>query len=140
MSLSRVEYLHEVTPEELQYVIRRWFKAATIVLVAKCRLRYSGRAASEAGEAFRLIVIKEDGTVLVHEGTGREPINWQPKAQVLVRDLGGTAEIVAIRSKPKEELRIEVLGSSSVLIARLTTAKFILEKSEKACLGERMVG
>lgn len=131
MSQSRVEYLHEVTPEELQYIIRKWFRAATIVIIARCRLRYSGRAASEAGEAFRLIMIKEDGTVLVHEGVGREPINWQPKAQVIVNDLGDVAEIVAIRSKPKEELRIEILGTSTVLITRLTTAKFVIERGEK---------
>ncbi len=131
MSLGRVEYLHDVTPEELQYVIRKWFRAATIVIVTRCRIHYSGRAASEAGEASRLIIIKEDGTVLVHEGTGREPINWQPKAQVFVRGSGSSVEIVAIRSRPREELKIEVLGPSAVLIVRLTTAKFILEKSEK---------
>jgi len=131
MSLSRVEYLHDVSPEELQYLIRKWFRAATMVIVTRCRIHYSGRASSEAGEASRLVIIKEDGTVLVHEGTGREPINWQPKAQVFVREVEGKTEIVAIRSRPREELRIEVLEPSSVLITRLTTAKFILEKSEK---------
>jgi len=131
MSLSRVEYLHDVSPEELQYLIRKWFRAATLIVVAKCRIYYKGRASSEAGEASRLVIIKEDGTVLVHEGTGREPINWQPKAHVLVRVVKDRAEIVAIRSRPREELRIEILEHSSVLITRLTTAKFVLEKSEK---------
>ena len=131
MSLGKIEYLHNVTPEELQYVVRRWFRAATIVIVTKCKIHYSGRAASEAGEAYRLIIIKEDGTVLVHEGAGREPVNWQPKAQVFVRESGSNVEIVAVRSRPREELRIEVLEPSAVLIIRLTTAKFILEKSEK---------
>ena len=118
-------------PDELAEIVRRFFRVSTIVIAALCRVRYRGRASSEAGYAWRLVVIKEDGTVLVHEGRGREPINWQPQSRVLVRSSRDSAEIVALRARPREELRVEVKGSAAVLIARLSTAKFVLEGGER---------
>lgn len=49
-------------------------KAVTIF--ANCSIRYSGRAESFLLEGDRIIIIKPDKTLLVHQPTGSNPINW----------------------------------------------------------------
>jgi RecB family endonuclease NucS len=129
---ERIESAGCVSSEEIPLIIRKFFKTATITIIAKCSVSYSGRASSEAGEAWRLIIIKEDGTVLIHERAGREPINWQPKAFV-TSYLGGDGEAVikAIRSKPRETLQIHITGDAFIAVARLGSGKFVLEGSEE---------
>lgn len=109
----------EVGAEELPDVIRPLLKSFTIVLVAECSIDYEGRAASKAGRAYRLIIIKQDGTVLVHESGGREPLNWQPKATVRVWYGDDVAYVEAVRARPKERLLIKLYPPITVLAARL---------------------
>ncbi len=49
-------------------------KAVTIF--ANCSIRYSGRAESFLPDGDRIIIIKPDKTLLVHQPTGSAPINW----------------------------------------------------------------
>ena len=117
--------------DEFESLVRRYFRVATIVALINCSIDYQGRAASKAGKAWRLLIIKEDGTVLVHEGKGREPINWQPKSHIVIRRLDNRIELVAIRTKPHEELRIHIEPPIYLLVTRLSTARFILFGAEK---------
>lgn len=87
--------------------------------MAECSIDYEGRAASRAGRAYRLIIIKQDGTVLVHEAVGREPLNWQPKAAVRAWSDEGIAYVEAVRSRPKERLLIKLYPPIMVMAARL---------------------
>jgi len=48
----------------------------TIVFSCKCRIRYSGRAESFLDWGDRIIMIKNDNTLLVHQPTGNTPINY----------------------------------------------------------------
>jgi len=48
----------------------------TIVLGCKCSIRYSGRAESFLGGGDRVIMIKSDKAILVHQPTGNAPINY----------------------------------------------------------------
>lgn len=48
----------------------------SIVFGCNCEIRYSGRAESFLPEGDRIILIKEDGTLLVHQPTGNNPINY----------------------------------------------------------------
>ena len=51
----------------------------TILLLAgDCIVDYRGRARSFLDWGERIIMIKQDGNVLVHQPVMREPINWQP--------------------------------------------------------------
>lgn len=109
----------EVGVEEFPDVLRPLLKSYTVVLVAECSIDYEGRAASRAGRAYRLIIIKQDGTVLVHESSGREPLNWQPKAAVRAWSEGGVAYVEAIRSRPRERLLIKLHPPITVMAARL---------------------
>jgi RecB family endonuclease NucS len=49
-----------------------------LMIIGDCMIDYRGRARSFLDWGERIIMIKQDGTVLVHQSTMREPVNWQP--------------------------------------------------------------
>lgn len=49
-----------------------------LILVGDCMVDYRGRARSFLDWGERVVMIKQDGTVLVHQPLLREPVNWQP--------------------------------------------------------------
>jgi RecB family endonuclease NucS len=71
------------------------------LLVARCEVRYTGRLEAWLREAVRLIMVKADGSVLIHaDAGGYKPLNWmtpptvieeQPD-QIIVRKRGGGGE------------------------------------------------
>ncbi|MEM4255178.1 MAG: endonuclease NucS [Candidatus Norongarragalinales archaeon] len=83
-------------------------KKKLVVCLGNCSIRYKGRAASKLSEGDRLLVIKHDGTFLVHQSTGMKAINYQgPGARVSVGEEGGALVVRAERTKPLHEV-IEV--------------------------------
>ncbi|MEM4519557.1 MAG: endonuclease NucS, partial [Sulfolobales archaeon] len=54
----------------LQELLKKNYKLNTILLVGSCEVMYEGRASSRASEARRLIIIKEDGSLIIHESSG----------------------------------------------------------------------
>ena len=74
------------------------------LLVARCEVRYSGRLNAVLPEAVRLLILKDDGSVLVHDDAGGyKPLNWMT-APTLVEDSG---ERLVVR-KPKTEDVLEI--------------------------------
>jgi len=75
------------------------------LIVARCEVRYTGRLNAYLRESTRLLMVKNDGSVLVHaDAGGYKPLNWMtpPTAieedgdRILVRkrpNRGGTAKI-----------------------------------------------
>jgi len=54
------------------------------LIVARCEVRYSGRLDAMLPEALRLIMIKADGSVLVHaDAGGYKPLNWMTPPTVI---------------------------------------------------------
>ncbi|MBU0979354.1 MAG: endonuclease NucS [Nanoarchaeota archaeon] len=51
-------------------------KNETIIFSVNCNIRYSGRAESFLPDGDRLIIIKQDGTMLVHQPKGSSPVNY----------------------------------------------------------------
>lgn len=51
---------------------------AVVTVSGRCTVSYRGRASSEAPAGTRHVVLKPDGTVLVHDPDGHRPVNWQP--------------------------------------------------------------
>lgn len=51
-------------------------KNESIVFGCTCSIKYSGRAESYLPEGDRIIIIKADNTLLVHQPTGNNPINY----------------------------------------------------------------
>ncbi len=63
-------------------------KSKTIVIGANCSVNYSGRAESFLPFGDRIIIIKADKTLLVHQPAGSNPINYMKEgsAHKLVED------------------------------------------------------
>ncbi|MBD3361391.1 DUF91 domain-containing protein [Candidatus Woesearchaeota archaeon] len=52
----------------------------TVIITCKCSVKYSGRAESKLAEGDRIVLIKADNTLLVHQPKGNAPVNYM-KAQ-----------------------------------------------------------
>ncbi len=51
-------------------------RSSVIILSCLCEIHYSGRAESFLGSGDRIIIIKVDKTLLIHQPTGSNPINY----------------------------------------------------------------
>jgi len=83
------------------------------LVIARCSVDYVGRLSAHLPMATRLILLKADGSVLVHsDGGSYKPLNWM-SPPCRLEESEGTWRVV---SKGGEELRItieEVLHDSS---------------------------
>jgi len=74
------------------------------LLVARCEVRYSGRLTAVLPEAVRLLILKADGSVLVHDDAGGyKPLNWMSGATFIEED----GDTFVVR-KPKAEDVLEI--------------------------------
>jgi endonuclease len=74
------------------------------LLVARCEVRYTGRLTAVLPEAVRLLILKADGSVLVHDDAGGfKPLNWMT-GPTHIEELG---EVLLVR-KPKSEDVLEI--------------------------------
>ncbi len=74
------------------------------LIVARCEVRYSGRLSTVLPPALRLLMIKSDGSVMVHaDAGGYKPLNWMTPPTVIEE----TAEGLAVR-KLKGEDRLDI--------------------------------
>jgi len=105
----------------------------TLLLVGNCWVDYKGRANSKLEPGERIVMIKEDGSVLVHRPAGYEAVNWQPPGCIFhsrVKD--GVLQIRAVRRKPAESLRIYFNNLYLLSIMKLKDAgEFSLYASEE---------
>src|SRR5665647_662700 len=71
------------------------------LIVARCEVTYTGRLTAVLPEALRLLMLKSDGSVMVHADTGGfKPQNWmtpptvieEEDAHIVVRKRAGTTE------------------------------------------------
>jgi endonuclease len=76
------------------------------LLVARCSVRYSGRLTAVLPEALRLIIVKADGSVLVHaDAGGYKPLNWMTPPTVLEE----SPQAIVVRKRAgKSEDRLEI--------------------------------
>src|SRR4030042_5995482 len=79
----------------------------TLIVAGKCHVHYMGRAKSPLEPGERLLIIKEDGSLLVHRPVGYEPFNWQPAGSVFhVQSKDNALEVHGVRQKPRESVRV----------------------------------
>jgi RecB family endonuclease NucS len=81
------------------------------LLVARCEVRYSGRLTAVLPEAVRLLILKADGSVLVHDDAGGyKPLNWMT-GPTLVEELGDVLVVRKAKTEDVLEIRlVEVLS------------------------------
>ena len=105
----------------------------TLIIAGKCHVRYTGRAKSTLEPGERILIIKEDGSILVHRPVGYEPVNWQPPGSIFhVQIKADSIEVHAVRQKPRESVRVnfeEVFMVSALSL--LDSGEFSLHASEQ---------
>jgi len=70
-------------------------------------VEYDGRASSYLPPGDRLVILKPDGTLLVHTDSQHEPVNWQPPGcthRVSLED--DHLHVQSLRSSPTEQVDI----------------------------------
>ncbi len=102
-------------------------------MAGKCSVHYVGRASSTLELGERMLIIKSDGSLLVHRPVGYEPVNWQPAGSIFhvqVKD-DGNLEIHAVRQKPRENVKITFTDVLMVSALSLDdSGEFLLFASE----------
>ncbi len=88
------------------------------MVVARCQVDYSGRLTAHLPVATRVIMVKADGSVLVHaDGGSYKPLNWMsPPCTLRESDEDGTVVWTVSATKSDDTLRIrldEVLHDSA---------------------------
>jgi endonuclease len=74
------------------------------LIVARCAVDYTGRLTAHLPEALRLIMVKADGSVLVHaDAGGYKPLNWMTPPTVIEE---GDGRIVVRKHKGEDRLEI----------------------------------
>jgi RecB family endonuclease NucS len=77
------------------------------LIVARCEVRYTGRLDAFLPEALRLIIVKADGSVLVHaDAGGYKPLNWMTPPTVIEEATDG---ITVRKYAGKTEDRLEIV-------------------------------
>jgi RecB family endonuclease NucS len=81
-------------------------------MVARCTVDYVGRLTAHLPESTRVIMLKADGSVLIHaDGGSYKPLNWMSPpctTRVTVSDDAGTVEVWTVENKAGEQLVISV--------------------------------
>ncbi len=81
-------------------------------MVARCTVDYVGRLTAHLPEATRVIMVKADGSVLIHsDGGSYKPLNWMSPpctTRIAASDEEGVAETWTVENKAGEQLVIAV--------------------------------
>jgi len=107
-----MKFLSEKNPDQhrtFEIINEGLSKKAVIVLMACCRVTYEGRARSKLGSGDRMIIIKSDGSFMIHQDRNLEPVNWQPpKSQCKASLEKGIMYLEGSRRNPSERLEVEI--------------------------------
>lgn len=96
---------HEEAREIIETGIDRSY---LVTAFGRCRVDYEGRASSTLGAGDRLLVLKPDGTALVHTDEGQKPVNWQPPG--CTHDVTIDGDLLCVHSQretPREDLLVQ---------------------------------
>jgi len=119
--------------EAAEFVRNALSEHKALIMVGNCWVDYRGRASSKLESGERIVMVKEDGSVLVHRPDGYEPVNWQPPGCLFqTRVTKDVLEVRAVRRKPSESVR--VFFDSVYLLSALSLVdrgKFSLYASEE---------
>jgi RecB family endonuclease NucS len=78
------------------------------LLVARCEVLYTGRLSATLPEATRLLVLKADGSVLIHDDSGAyKPLNWMT-APCVIEESEGSIVVRKRAGAGKTEDRLEI--------------------------------
>ncbi len=122
-------------------------KTGVVVIVGVCEVTYVGRASARLKKGSRLVIIKRDGTLLVHEAEKAQPKIWNPPGSSTAAFVErGTLVVKSVRNKPFETVRIsfetvdfvdtfeigatelELVGSERDFVKKLAESPWLIEE------------
>lgn len=109
-----------------------------LLLIGDCQIDYRGRARSILDWGERVIMIKQDGALLVHQPVMREPVNWQPTGSITDFIVKDDNLILKSRHKsPPEKMKITFRNLNLVAATSLRDkAKLIISGMETDVVNE----
>jgi RecB family endonuclease NucS len=117
-----MKYLVSPSPEEALEALNEGLssvKKRMVIIVGNCKVDYTGRARSFLDYGERLVIVKPDGTVMVHGNEKREPLNWQPPGTKVKYTSEEGMTIEASRTSPPETMHIHFKNIGALSIFRL---------------------
>ena len=127
------------TSEASAFVEEAIDREALVTLFGRCRVEYDGRAASTLGPGDRHVMLKPDGTALVHTDEGQTPVNWQPPGSTHSCRVDGGLIIEGVRSSPDERLTISFSNIALAAMFEPTDAESIDVTGTEADLKRRIL-
>lgn len=109
-------------------------------IFGRCQVEYDGRAASSLEAGNRLVVLKPDGTILVHTDSGQQPVNWQPPGCThdgKIED--GRLLVESLRSNPDEQLLVSFERVDQVVVYDGTGKSDVTVQGTEADLRDRIL-
>jgi endonuclease len=79
-----------------------------IIIIADCEVEYVGRATSKLPAGKRLIIIKADKSISIHENRLVRPTNYMMDALISCEAINDQIVMLAKRLKPKETITINL--------------------------------
>ncbi len=91
-----------------------------LLLIGDCMVDYRGRAQSILDWGERIVMIKQDGNVLVHQPEMREPANWQPSGTTTeYKEENNSLVIRSRHSHPPEKMKITFRNLKMIIATSL---------------------
>lgn len=105
----KIWLIQEPNSKQAYHLLKKALQQKRLIqIIGRCHVEYEGRARSILTEGERLIILKRDGAILVHQENGVEPVNWQPPGASLKVSLKETnLSIYATRVVPRETVHID---------------------------------
>jgi hypothetical protein len=131
---GRLLILEEPPVAEALEVIRRGIaQRRMLLIVGSCTVDYVGRASSKLSLGERVLLIKPDGSTLIHRPRDYAPVNWQPPGALFrTRLTNGKLHLRVYRRKEGEVLEITFERILLVAVLHLVdSGEFHLYASEE---------
>jgi len=127
-------------PEAAVAFLKAELHRSLVQVVGLCEVRYQGRAQSSLSLGERLILLKPDGTLLVHTARKIKPVNWQPPgARFSAAVEEGRVVLTSQRGEPAELVRIALHETQALLALRLKDDEALSLVGTEADLGKLLV-
>lgn len=109
--------------EALRHVKAGIARHKTVILAGDCSVDYAGRASSTLEPGERIVIIKSDGSALVHRPRDYSPVNWQPPGSLFNTKLSEAGLTIRVfRRKEQETMEIRFTRLSMVAVLDLVDA------------------
>ncbi len=120
----------EKTASQIQQAIK---KNETVIIGANCCIEYSGRAESFLPDGERIIIIKEDKALLVHQPSGNNPVNYmKPGTEYRASIEDDQLVLNCANQQLKEYMTISISSMIFFVSQKLTDGQsIILQGNEK---------